>query len=299
MTNAAGGTVLDVGRKTRSIPPAIRRALEARDRKCRFPGCTSRWCDAHHVVHWADGGPTRLENLMLLCRRHHRAIHEGGFAAWPAADGGFAFFRSDGTPIQEAPSVPPPSAGFPAGLAVTSIAVWDGTPLDLAWAIDVLRPQRDVLGLGEHDDDGCGSCGNRAERPDVLDAASRAASAAHPDPRTACFYARRALELAVPWNQAVHGARPMQAADAVVAVSELFHGGYWLARSYARQSPPEPGLTFDPFSVRETPGHFRLLRRAAGRLTATPKDELDRTRSSASTARRPSGRSPGSKRAGR
>ena len=111
MTHAADGTVLDVGRKTRSIPPAIRRALEARDQRCRFPGCASRWCDAHHVVHWADGGPTSLDNLLLLCRRHHRAIHEGGFAVWPDADGGFTFVRPDGTPIQEAPPLPPQPAG--------------------------------------------------------------------------------------------------------------------------------------------------------------------------------------------
>ena len=70
--------MLDVGRKTRTIPPAIRRALSARD-TCQFPGCTARRCDAHHVEHWVDGGPTRLDNLVLLCRRHHRLVHEGGF----------------------------------------------------------------------------------------------------------------------------------------------------------------------------------------------------------------------------
>ena len=138
MTHAADGAVLDVGRRTRSIPPAIRRALDARDRKCRFPGCASHWCDAHHVVHWADGGPTSLDNLLLLCRRHHRAIHEGGCAVWPDADGGFTFVRPDRTPVQEAPPLPPP--GLTAPRPATAIAVWDGTPLDLAWAIDVLRP---------------------------------------------------------------------------------------------------------------------------------------------------------------
>ncbi len=73
------GSVRDVNRKTRSIPTAIRRAVTARDRQCRFPGCTSRRCDAHHVEHWADGGRTSADNLVLLCRRHHRAVHEGGF----------------------------------------------------------------------------------------------------------------------------------------------------------------------------------------------------------------------------
>ncbi len=80
MRHDAEGGILDVGRKTRAIPPSIRRALAARDTGCRFPGCTSRRCDAHHVDHWSDGGATRLDNLVLLCRRHHRAVHEGGFA---------------------------------------------------------------------------------------------------------------------------------------------------------------------------------------------------------------------------
>ena len=79
VTHAPGGSVLDVGRRTRTIPPALRRALEARDRGCRFPGCGSRFCDAHHVKHWADGGPTSLGNTVLLCRHHHRLVHEGGW----------------------------------------------------------------------------------------------------------------------------------------------------------------------------------------------------------------------------
>jgi hypothetical protein len=73
------GGVLDVGRATRTIPAAIRRALVIRDRGCTHPGCgrPHRWCDAHHIVHWADGGSTSLDNLRLLCRRHHRMVHEG------------------------------------------------------------------------------------------------------------------------------------------------------------------------------------------------------------------------------
>jgi hypothetical protein len=70
---------LDVGRRTRVVPPAVRTALFVRDRGCVFPGCDRPppWTDAHHVIHWADGGPTSLDNLVLLCRRHHRAVHEG------------------------------------------------------------------------------------------------------------------------------------------------------------------------------------------------------------------------------
>lgn len=75
------GTALDIGRRTRSIPPAIRRVLDRRDGGCRFPGCTARHhVDAHHIRHWADGGETRLDNLLLLCRHHHRLVHEGGYS---------------------------------------------------------------------------------------------------------------------------------------------------------------------------------------------------------------------------
>jgi len=74
------GEPLSIGRKSRVIPPAMRRALKARDRQCRFPGCTHRYfIDGHHIRHWADGGETSLPNLVLLCRHHHRLVHEGGF----------------------------------------------------------------------------------------------------------------------------------------------------------------------------------------------------------------------------
>lgn len=74
------GNTIDVGRKTRTIPAALRRALRARDGGCRFPGCTNRrFVDAHHLRHWADGGETSLDNTVLACRRHHRALHELGF----------------------------------------------------------------------------------------------------------------------------------------------------------------------------------------------------------------------------
>jgi hypothetical protein len=72
-----GGEILNVGRSTRSIPAALRRALEVRDRGCRFPGCGNRFTDGHHVLHWADGGETSLRNTMLFCRVHHRLFHEG------------------------------------------------------------------------------------------------------------------------------------------------------------------------------------------------------------------------------
>jgi hypothetical protein len=75
------GEVLNVGRRTRSIPTALRRALDVRDRGCRFPGCGNRFTDGHHFVHWGDGGETSLRNTFLMCRVHHRLLHEGGWKA--------------------------------------------------------------------------------------------------------------------------------------------------------------------------------------------------------------------------
>ncbi len=68
---------LELGRRTRVVPAPLRRALDHRDRGCTHPGCgtPARWCDTHHLIHWADGGKTELDNLRLLCRRHHRAAH--------------------------------------------------------------------------------------------------------------------------------------------------------------------------------------------------------------------------------
>src|SRR5262245_58255504 len=75
-----GSEILSVGRATRVVPAALRKALMLRDRHCQFPGCgrPARWADAHHIEHWIDGGRTCLSNLALVCRRCHRAIHEGG-----------------------------------------------------------------------------------------------------------------------------------------------------------------------------------------------------------------------------
>ena len=152
LRHAADGQVLDVGRRTRTVPSAMRRALLSRDRgQCQFPGCESRHCDAHHVEHWADGGETRLQNLVLACRFHHRALHEGGFRVVPAdTDGQFRFLRPDGTPL---PAEPPaacwegaPLAPTDARLAAAGIGIgphtatpeWYGESLDLTAALDVL-----------------------------------------------------------------------------------------------------------------------------------------------------------------
>jgi len=88
----ADGEPLSIGRKSRSIPPAIRRALRVRDKGCRFPGCTRKaYLDGHHIKHWSDGGETSLDNLVLLCRHHHRLVHEGGFDCEKTDDGEIVF----------------------------------------------------------------------------------------------------------------------------------------------------------------------------------------------------------------
>ena len=99
------GAVLDVGRKTRTVPAAMRRALEVRDgHRCAFPGCDHRrYLDAHHAVHWADGGETKLGSLVLTCRRHHTFLHEHGYQVEVAADGGHRWFDGDGRPVESTP----------------------------------------------------------------------------------------------------------------------------------------------------------------------------------------------------
>jgi hypothetical protein len=94
---------LDVGRRTPVIPPAMRRAVIARDRSCRFPGCERphTWCDAHHVTHWADGGSTAAENLVLLCRPHHRLVHRRGGFTLDLVEGVPVFRRPDGSPLED------------------------------------------------------------------------------------------------------------------------------------------------------------------------------------------------------
>ena len=146
------GRVIEVGARTRTVPPALRRALHARDRGCRFPGCGVRFGQGHHIRHWAHGGPTTLSNLALLCRRHHRAVHEEGFQIERLADGTLCFRRPDGRPLPDAP-LPPSAPANPVqalrarhekgGLrmdAQTTTPGWLGERLDVGWAIDVLHP---------------------------------------------------------------------------------------------------------------------------------------------------------------
>ncbi|MGB5674667.1 MAG: DUF222 domain-containing protein [Gemmatimonadota bacterium] len=110
--HASDRSVLDVGRKTRTIPPSVRRALEVRDRGCRFPGCGLRFTDAHHIKHWADGGETAMSNLLLLCSHHHRLLHEEGWKVeWWGKDRQAAFIDPKGQTHmgrpRQAPELPP------------------------------------------------------------------------------------------------------------------------------------------------------------------------------------------------
>jgi hypothetical protein len=152
MRHGADGSVLDVGRRTRAIPPALRRALQARDRGCRFPACGVRHAQGHHIHHWANGGPTRLENLTLLCRRHHRAVHEEGYRVERDAEGALTFRTPQGrlvVAVPEPAALPPDPldaviwANRERGVAIgpeTSMPNWLGERLDLGWAISVLHP---------------------------------------------------------------------------------------------------------------------------------------------------------------
>jgi hypothetical protein len=144
------GAVLDVGRRTRSIPPAIRRALWLRDRGCRYPGCGhTRFLHGHHVRHWLAGGPTRLDNLVLLCSRHHRLLHEGACSIEREGDAGLVFRTREGRHLA---SVPSPQTIEDAQAALrnwaaergleigpdTNLPWWDGAAPDYDWIISWL-----------------------------------------------------------------------------------------------------------------------------------------------------------------
>ena len=147
------GQPLSIGRKTRTIPTAINRALRLRDRTCRIPGCThSRYVDGHHIEHWANGGKTALSNLMLLCSAHHTLLHEGGCRVESDGGNGWNFFDHCNRRIEVQPARTTPNtvcerwvlaairdAHAELGItANTNASKWTGSLIDHARCIDDL-----------------------------------------------------------------------------------------------------------------------------------------------------------------
>jgi hypothetical protein len=147
------GNVLNIGRRTRTVPASISRALSLRDTTCRFPGCCEkRYVDAHHIKHWADGGVTSLDNLATLCRYHHRQLHKGHFSIEMQRSNGestLMFHTATGEPIETSlvPQFPGVSAetsaaklrdAAPTVTPTTCISQWRGESCDYGMAIDAL-----------------------------------------------------------------------------------------------------------------------------------------------------------------
>jgi hypothetical protein len=159
----SSGNVLNVGLKTRAIPPSIRRALQIRDQGCRFSGCCeSRYVDAHHVQHWCDGGETRLDNLVLLCRHHHRLLHQEGYEIVKHGEQQFEFLTPSGGTLKaalvpqfaaledvvsEALAIEREHDGI--GLAIdsrTAVTRWEGEKMDYDLAVGAMLRGR-MLGF--------------------------------------------------------------------------------------------------------------------------------------------------------
>ena len=141
MLHDSAGKLLDLGRRRRRPNAALRRAARERDKcRCRFPSCESRRVDLHHIVYWANGGRTDLENLISLCKWHHMLVHERGYLIAAARDGTFAFYRPNGTAIPHSPPLPVPEGTIESChdadiTAETIIPPWYGEKLDLDQAI--------------------------------------------------------------------------------------------------------------------------------------------------------------------
>jgi hypothetical protein len=150
MVHGAHGEAVDVGRRTRTIPTTLRRILQARDGGCRFPGCTHRlYIHAHHIDHWAHGGPTSADNLVLLCSAHHRLLHEGGFAVERTAEGELVFRDPRGRVVDRHPAPPAPTAPWVLDAMAkwredvlideqTNFPAWDGDDVDYDAAVTAL-----------------------------------------------------------------------------------------------------------------------------------------------------------------
>ncbi len=147
MQSDSEGNVLNLGRKQRTVSPALRRALHHRDKGCRFPGCTdSRFVDAHHVHHWSKGGETNQDNLVLLCRHHHRLLHEGGYTMMHDGAGVFEFYSPSGEVVPSVVFSTAPAFNLNDVLVTTGKNVsaetllpnWCGERMDIGMAVEGL-----------------------------------------------------------------------------------------------------------------------------------------------------------------
>ena len=140
LTENEDGEPLNLGRKTRTISAPLRRVLKSRDKGCRFPGCAnSRYMDAHHIEHWANGGETKPSNLVSLCRFHHRAVHEGGIRIERLDDGALRFVKKNGDDVDTvAPGFTQPHGDWRELPEGTLMNGWRGEKLDLGLAVDLM-----------------------------------------------------------------------------------------------------------------------------------------------------------------
>ncbi|MEE8602474.1 HNH endonuclease signature motif containing protein [Euzebya tangerina] len=147
------GQPVGIGRRHRQIPGWLRRLLYRRDDGCQFPGCPNQlWTDAHHIIHWADDGPTDLDNLIRLCRGHHSTVHAQNLGIGQSrTDRTWTFTTPDGTticpvpPLQRAGNHLPPASG--------QVAPASGDPARMALIIDALVDvQQSAAPLGGHRD---------------------------------------------------------------------------------------------------------------------------------------------------
>lgn len=146
MTHDNDDNPLSAGRRTRTISLAMRRALYAKDRGCCFPGCThTRHIEGDHIEHWADGGETKMSNLVTLCSFHHRLIHEGGFEVTFTHDGVFVFTTPAGGRIPNSGHLEKRFSGNIADVvpridSETIRSRWRGESLDYTQAIEAMLP---------------------------------------------------------------------------------------------------------------------------------------------------------------
>lgn len=155
MLEGKDSELLSIGRRSRTIPPAIRRAMNARDQGCRFPGCThTRFLHGHHIQHWAHQGETSLTNLVTLCSYHHMLVHEGGFSIVRTTTGENACFTPQGrrvevsAPVREGHVGAIIDAHAALGLDVsaeTCDSKWDGLPADYDLILTAYFSRPDVV----------------------------------------------------------------------------------------------------------------------------------------------------------